>query len=146
MTISMGEIQFAGMIAMGALALTQVLQVPRRAAHHPVYGQARWLLFAGLALLSIQFFLQYVLRLREMGVTQAVFVNMLFFMPCALTISQAILVVQRQWRITYNEWMMGWRFYAVASAILIAVALSDGKPFSAESDRLRKAEYVSAIL
>ena len=144
--VTISEIQFAGMIAMGALALTQVLQVPRRAAHHPIYGKARWLLFSGLALLTVQFFIQYMLGFRQMGVTQAVFVNLLFFMPCNVTISQAILFVQRQGHMSRREWMMGWRFYFVSAALLTVVALTDGKPFSEESGWLRQAEYVSAIL
>lgn len=144
--ITMGEIQFAGMVAMGALALTQVFQVPRRAAHHRVYGHARWLMFTGLVLLTLHFFVQYIGGFRTMGVTQAVFINLLFFIPCNLCISLAMLFVQRQGQIKYNEWMMGWRGYALASAILIATILIDSTPFREESHALRVAEYVSAVI
>ena len=142
----MGEIQFAGIIATGALALTLVLQVPRRAAHHPIYGWARWLMFSGLALLTLQFFVQYLGNFRDVGVTQAVFFNLLFFMPSTLLISLSLLYVQRQSQISYNEWMTGWRCCFLAAAILIATALFDGVPFREESKALRLAEYVCAVI
>ena len=138
--------QFAGMILMGALALTQIIQVPRRVAHHPIYGRARWLMATGLALLSIQFFLQYFYGFREMGVNQAVFINLLFFVPCTLSMSLAILFVQRQGHVTYHEWMMGWRLCAVMAAILIATVLADGIPFREYSPALRTAEYIGAAI
>ena len=144
--ITVNEMQFAGMIGMGLLSLTLNINVPRRVAKHPVYGWARLLMSTGLALLSIQFLLQYAFNLREMGLNQAIFVNLLFFIPCTLSMSLAILYVQRQGRINYNEWMVGWRLYALVAVVLISTVLLDGVPFAMDSPALRKAEYFGAAV
>jgi len=144
--ITIGEIQFGGMVAMSALAFTQIMQTPRRVTRHPVYGWARWLMASGLAVLSLQFLLQYAFGFRAMGVTQAVFINELFFIPCIVSMSLAILYVQRQGKLSYNEWMMGWRLYALAAVILIGTALADDVPFREESKALRHAEYAVAAI
>ena len=138
--------QFAGMIGMGLLSLTLNINVPRRVAKHPVYGWARLLMSTGLALLSIQFLLQYAFNLREMGLNQAIFVNLLFFIPYTHSMSLAILYVQRQGRINYNEWMVGWRLYALVAVVLISTVLLDGVPFAMDSLALRKAEYFGAAV
>lgn len=132
---------------MGVQALTLVVLVPRRVAKHPVYGWARWLMATGLALLSLQFLVQYAFNIRQdMGITQAVFVNLIFFIPCTLSMSLAILYVQRQGQVTYNEWMTGWRLYGLILVLLIGTAIFDRVPFHSFSEAVRKAEYVCAAL
>ena len=144
--VTLNEMQFAGMIGMGLLSLTMTVNVPRRVAKHPVYGRARWLMSCGLALLSIQFLIQYAFNLREMGLNQAIFVNLLFFIPCTLSMSLAILYVQRQGGVKYNEWMVGWRLYALVAIVLIVTVFFDGVPFAQDSPALRKAEYFGAAV
>ncbi len=145
--VTINEMQFAGIIGMGVLALTQVVLVPRRVAKHPVYGWARWLMATGLALLSLQFVVQYAFNIRQdMGTTQAVFVNLIFFVPCTLCMSLGILYVQRQGQVTRGEWMTGWRLYGLILAILVGTALADGVPFREESHALRIAEYVCSVI
>ena len=144
--VTLNEMQFAGMIGMGLLSLTLNVNVPRRVAKHPVYGWARLLMSTGLALLSVQFLIQYAFNLREMGLEQPIFVNLLFFIPCTLSMSLGILYVQRQGHINYNEWMVGWRLYAVVAIVLIATVLLDGVPFNQESRALQWAEYFGAAV
>ena len=144
--ITIGEMQISGTLVMGLLALTLALQVPRRSVCHASFGQARWLMVAGLALMSVQFLLQYVLGLRQMGVTQAVFCNLLFFLPSCTCISQAILYLQRQGRLSRAEWSAGWVVCGVAIVLLVLTVLTDGLPLQAFSWPLRLAEYVCAGL
>lgn len=144
--ITIGEMQVGGMLVMGLLALTLAFLVPERSVRHASFGRARWLMTAGLALMSVQFLLQYIIGFRQMGVTQAVFCNLLFFMPSCTCISQAILYLQRQGRLTRTEWTAGWVVCAVAIAVLLITVVTDGVMFRAYSLPLQIAEYVCAGL
>jgi AraC-like DNA-binding protein len=144
--ITTSEMQYGGMLTTGLLALTIALQLPRRAARDSVYGRARWWMVGGLALLSVQFLLQYLFNFRQMGVTQAVYVNLMMFMPCSAMISMAILCMQRYGRTKRGDWLVSCAIYALAAAVLTLTALADGVPFAHESAALRAAEYVGAAL
>ena len=130
----------------GLLALTIALQTPKRVAKRTVYGHARWCIVSGLAFLSIHFLVQYLFGFREMGITQGVFVNLLFFMPAVAVISMGLLYIQRRGDLAPREWYITWSFVFVAAAILTVTALCDGVPFREESHALRNAERVSAVL
>ena len=144
--ITLGEMQIGGMMASGLLALTVALQIPRRVAKHTIYGRARWCMVAGLAMLSLHFLVQYLFGFRQMGVTQGVFVNLLFFMPAMATVSMGLLFVQRRGDLAPREWYIMWSFVYAALLLLIITALCDGVPFSQESLALRRAERVAAVL
>ena len=145
--ITTSEMQYGGMLTTGLLALTIALQLPRRAAHDSVYGRARWWMVGGLVLLSAQFLLQYLFNFRQMGVTQAVFVNLMMFIPCSVMISMAMLCMQRQGRRTRRGvWLVSCAVYVLTAAVLALTALADGVPFGHESAALRVAEYVGAAL
>ena len=144
--ITIGEMQIGGILTTGLLALTLALQRPSRVARHSVYAHARWLIVTGLALSCAQFMLQYFLGFRQLGVTQAVFINLLFLMPSATSISMGMLYVQRQGQTKWYEWFLVWGFYFVAAAILIITALTDGVPLREESPSLRMAENIAALL
>ena len=130
----------------GLLALTIALQTPKRVAKRTVYGHARWCIVSGLAFLSIHFLVQYLFGFREMGITQGVFINLLFFMPAVAVISMGLLYVQRRGDLAPREWYITWSFVFAAAAILTVTALCDGVPFREESHALRNAERVSAVL
>lgn len=144
--ITLGEMQIGAMMTSGLLALTLAVQVPRRVARQTVYGHARWCMVAGLFLTSVHFLIQYIFGFREIGVTQAVFVNLLCFMPSVAVISMGLLYVQRRGDMAPREWYITWSFVYVAAAILIFTALCDNVPFREESPALRKAEHVAAVL
>ena len=79
--------QFTAMVLMSMLTLTLVFLLPRRAERDRSFVRSRWLMAGGMALLAVQFLLQYVFGFREMGVTQAVMINLLFFIPTSVLIS-----------------------------------------------------------
>ena len=120
--------------------------VPQRSAHSGSFSRARWMMASGTGLISLQFLLQYVFGFRQMGVTQAVLLNLLFFTPASLLCSMAILYVQRQGHISRKEWMISGTICVVSMLILLATAWFDGVPIEQESTTLRGVEYVSSLL
>lgn len=144
--IGISEMQYGGMLTTALLALTVAFQVPRRTKRNAVFSRARWMMAAGLALISLQFVLQYVGGYRQMGVTQGVFWNLVFFMPCTISLNLAILYVQQKGRISRLDWIVGGTLYLVAMVLLFGVAKTDGIPFEIESSPLRTAEYIGSTL
>ena len=144
--ITIGEMQISGMLTMVMLALMLVLRVPNRAKHHSGFARARWLAVAGTLLIALQFLLQYMTGLRQMGVTQAVLLNLLFFMPASLFIGLAVLSVQRRGRVTRKEWTVGTTLVVAAAVMLLTTVYLDGVPLQLFSPALQLAEYVGALL
>lgn len=142
--IGINEMQYGGMLTTALLALTVAFQVPRRTMRNKIFGKARWLMAGGLALISAQFLLQYIGGYRQMGVTQGVFWNLLFFMPCTISINLALLYLQQKGRITRWDWNLGGVLYLIALSVLVITAIADGIPFEQESKPLRIAEYVGS--
>lgn len=122
----MKEMQFTAMVMMSMLALTLILLLPRRAVRDQVFAQSRWKMAAALTLLAVQFLLQYVFGFREMGVTQAVMVNLLFFIPASVLLTMAIRGLQLQGRQTWREWMPGVAAYGVTTLGIGTAALTSG--------------------
>ena len=94
--------QFSAVLLMFALTLKLILQ-PRRVTCSPVVNRSRWLLVGGTFLLGIQFLLQLVLGLRSQGVSDAVMLNIAFFIPCTILFSLAILNLQRRGFLSRHE-------------------------------------------
>ncbi len=144
--ITIGEMQISGMLTMTVLAVMLALCVPRRSKRDSSFGLARWLMSAGTALIAVQFLVQHTFGFRQIGVTQAVLFNLLFFTPASLLCSMAVLYVQRQGRVTPREWWTAGGICALSIILLIGVALFDGVSLAEESTALCMAEYVGAIL
>ena len=144
--ITLGEMQISGMLTMTVLAVMLALCVPHRSKHGNSFGRARWMMAAGTGLIAVQFLLQHTFGFRQMGVTQGVFLNLLFFTPASLLCSMAILYVQRQGSVTRREWLLPSVICGVSAVILIGTALLDGVPIAEESSTLREVEYVSSVL
>ena len=128
------------------LLLLKLLLLPRKVAVHPVVAPARWLMIAGIALLDVHFLLQFAFGLRAMGVTQAVFVNLVLFVPASWTISLSILHLQRQGRIGRVERWAGGVAWAVTLALLCTAAAIDGQPLLSDTKPLHRAEVVASIV
>ena len=79
----MTEMQFSAMVLMSLLSVTLIVLLPRRVMTESVLNRSRWLMVGGTSLVAVQFLLQYTFGFRQMGVTQAVMVNLLFFVPCS---------------------------------------------------------------
>ena len=144
--ITLGEMQISGMLTMIVLAVMLALCVPHRSKHGNSFGRARWMIAAGTGLIAVQFLLQHTFGFRQMGVTQGVLLNLLFFTPASLLCSMAILYVQRQGSVTRREWLLPSVICGVSVVILIGAVLLDGVPIAEDSSALRTVEYVSSIL
>ena len=144
--LTVGEIQMSGMLTMVMLALILVLRVPARAMRHPGFPAARWLMVGGTLLIALQFLVQHQMGLRQMGVTQAVLVNLLLFMPAALLIGMAVLYVQRQGRVHFWEWTVELGICLLSTIVLLVAVFFDGVALPYHSPLLREAEYVGAAL
>ena len=144
--IPIEHMQFGGIVLTGALTALLAFMLPLWQSDNKVYSRSRWLMTAGTAMLPIQFLLQYTLHFRQMGVTQAVLVNLLFFIPSAIFISLSILYLLRQGRMRRYEWLVGIVTYLLVLAILAWALLTDGQPLLSDTPELRRAEMASAVL
>ena len=144
--ITTGEMQISGMLTMLILSVMLVICAPGPSTRRISFAKARWLMAAGTGLIALQFLLQHTFGFRQMGVTQAVCCNLLFFTPSSLLCSMAILYVQRQGNVNWQEWLTSSGICALSAIILIGTAVMDGVPFREESGGLRIAEYVSSVL
>ena len=144
--IPIEHIQFAGIVLTSSLTMMLLFLLPQWSAGGRVFSRSRWLMTAGTALLPIQFLLQYTLHFRQMGVTQAVMVNLLFFIPSAWLISSAVLNLLRQGMVKRHEWLAGVGVYIAVVAILIGANLIDGQPVLTDTAEMRWAELASAVL
>ena len=61
----MVQMQFCAIILLTLLTL-KLLLLPRKVGVTPIVSTARWLMTVGIALLGVQFLLQYILGLRAM--------------------------------------------------------------------------------
>lgn len=138
--------QISGMLTMLVLSVMLVMCVPSRSTRQGSFAKARWIMAAGTGLIALQFLLQHTFGFREMGITQAVLCNLLFFTPASLLCGMAILYVQRQGHISRKEWLICSSICALSAILLIGVTVLDGIPFQQESTALRTAEYVSSVL
>lgn len=144
--ITLGEMQISGMLTMLMLSVMLMACVPDRSIRRGSFARARWMMAAGTGFIAVQFLLQYIFGFRQMGVTQGVCCNLVFFTPATLLCGMAILYVQRQGRVSLREWLTGGGICALAILLLIGVALMDGIPIREESPLLRWSEYVASVL
>ena len=144
--ITIGEMQISGMLTMLVLSVMLVMCAPVRSTRRNSFARARWMMAAGTGLIAVQFLLQHTFGFRQMGVTQAVCCNLLFFTPATLLCGMSILYVQRQGRISKSEWLGTSVPCVLAAIILIGTVLLDGIPLREESTALRTAEYIASVL
>ena len=140
----MEQMQFSAVVLL-TLLLLKLLLMPHKVVMNRVVGRARWLMTIGIALLDLHFLLQYTLRLRAMGVTQAVMLNLLLFIPSSWTISLAVLYLQRQGQISHFNKMLGGIVWAVALLLIGIAATIDGKPLFSDTRELHWAEVAVSI-
>lgn len=128
------------------LSVMLMLCVPHRSIRRNSFARARWLMATGTGLLALQFLLQYIFGFRQMGITQGVFCNLLFFTPASLLCSMAILYVQRHGVILRKEWLVVCSICLASMLILLGTIALDGIPFREGSPALQIAEYLVALL
>jgi AraC-like DNA-binding protein len=124
--------QFSAVLLMTALTLKLILQ-PWRVTCSPVVNRSRWLLAGGTFLLGTQFLLQLVLGLRSQGVSDAVMLNIAFFIPCTILFSLAIINLQRQGFLSRQEKYIGIPVWILALALIFLGIKADEGSDSGES-------------
>ncbi len=139
------NMQFSAMLVMSLLTLALAV-LPRRVARQRVADRSRWLMAGATGLLALQFAIQYSLNLRSQGVTQAVILNLVFFIPASVLKLTAVLNLQRQGHILRREWLIGVMTWVVTVLLLAGAALLDGQPLFSDTSHLRIAETVGSIL
>ena len=144
--ITIGEMQISGMLTMLMLSVMLMFCVPHRSKPYGSFTRARWMMAIGTGLIGAQFLLQHSLGFRQLGITQAVLLNLIFFTPASLMCSMAILYLQRQGYIARKEWWIAGGICALTIVSLLATVLLDGVPIEEESTKLRTMEYVCAML
>ena len=135
-------IQFTALVMMALLTM-KLLILPKWSVSRYATSRARWLMASGTALLGVQFLLQYMLGLRELGVTQAAMLNLTLFIPCSWMMSLAVIFMQRG-RITKKDKFLGLMVWAVVLALLSVSAIIDGQPLLSGSPEIRWAEIVGS--
>ena len=138
--------QFAAICFSGACTLLLAFLLLRRGGLEREVNRARWLMAASTGLLMLHFLLQYTLKLRAMGYSQPLQLNLLMFMPAAWLMSLGVLVLQRQDKLTRLEWMTGGTAWGVTAALMVAVSKGDGEPFFCDTPQMRMAENIGAAL
>ena len=144
--IPVEHMQFAGIVLTSGLTMMLAFMLPQWQSNSKVFGRSRWLMTAGTVLLPIQFVLQYTLHFRQMGVTQAVMVNLLFFVPAACLISLAVMNLLRQGRVTKRDWAVGAVTYLLVVAALLTAAIAEDQPLLNDTPEMRTAEMIAAVL
>ncbi len=142
----METLQFCAVVMLALLTFELVLLLPRRVVANKILNRSRWFFATGVGLLAIQFLIQYIFGFRAMGVTQAVLINILFFVPCSIVFSMGMLNLQQQGRIERRQ-------RAVATGATVSVwtllglgTMLDGTPLQEGSSLLRAMEYVSGLV
>lgn len=139
----MKEIQFVALVLLPLLTM-KLLLLPRWAVRIPSISRSRWLLAAGTGLLAVHFLLQYKLGLRALGVTQAVMLNLVLFIPCSWLFGLSIICLQRQGRTNFWDRYVGPFAWVIVLIILSVAASIDGQPLLSDTRELRWAEIISS--
>jgi len=141
----MKEMQFTAVILMALLTL-KLLLLPSKAIVSPVMRRAWWLMVVGIAIIGVQFLLQYIFGLRAMGVTQAVMLNLAMFIPSSWLLALSLICLQRQGFISRSDQYMGLLTWLVSLSLMAYAALNDGQPLLAGSEAMREAEIAASVL
>ena len=137
--------QFSAIVLMSLLTLTQVFLLPKWVSGDAVLDRARRLFSCATALLAVQFLLQYTLKLRALGSTQAVAVNLLLFIPCSCLFSLAIFCLQRRGKINRRDWLPWLLLWVFAIVVLTVAEFIDGQPLFTDPPELRWAEVTVSV-
>ena len=142
----MKEMQFAAIVMMVMMCSALIVLMPNSVKRDKVINQSRWLMVGSLALIGAQFVVQYVAGLRTMGVTQAVLVNLAFFVPASSLMNLTILNLQRQGRLTGFERFMWMGVTLLVTACLAIAVATDGHPIALLSERVLATEIAMSMV
>ena len=140
----MEQVQFTAIILMSLLTL-KLLMLPKRTVSSWAAKRSRLMMVLGMVLLLVQFTLQFVFRFRAMGVTQAVMLNLIFFVPASWAFSLSVLYLQRRGNITPFDKYLGLAVWGIVLVLIIVASNIDGKPLLSASHEMRWAEIIGSV-
>lgn len=126
----MREMQFTA-IALMALLTLKLLLLPVKVTNNGVMNRSRWLMLGATVVVGVQFLLQYIFRLREYGVTQAVMLNLSLLIPATVLLSFALLCLQR--RLEPRDVYIGVSTWLLTLALLTFAVVTDGQPLLSDT-------------
>jgi len=142
----MEKLQFSAIVMLTLLTLQLSLLLPAHVQKDQTLNHSRWYLALGTGVLALQFLLQYIFGFREMGITQAVMVNMAFFVPCSILFSMTMLNIQQQGHVNKQMWVVAIAATLITWVLLGSAVIVDGKTLQEDSQLLRRAEYATGLV
>ena len=105
--ITLQMMQFTAVVLTLMMAMILMTMLPAEVRNDRVANRSRWWMAGALLLLTVQFLMQYLLGLRQEGVTRAVMLNLICFVPCSMLLSMSMLNLQLQGRTERRDWAVG---------------------------------------
>lgn len=137
--------QFSAAVLMAFLTLTLVLLPKRQGINRSVF-RARWYMAGGIGLLGLHFVFQIVLGLRQMGVAQAVMLNLFMFVPATWMLNLGVLYMQRKGRLQQGEWLAGLLSWILVTALLFFAQYSERDPIVFNKVEIPLEEIIGSIV
>lgn len=142
----MKEMQFSFVVMMIMMCSALIFLMPGRVRRDRVINRSRWLMVGALGLIGLQFLIQYVTQLRAVGITPAVLVNLLFFVPASGLMSLTVLNLQRQGKVSRTERSVWAVVSLLVMVTLVVMVWIDGRPLDQLSDRVRITEIILSFV
>ena len=139
----MKYMQFTAFVLLFLMTL-KLMFLSRRTVAEMMALRSRWLMGGGIVILAVHFLMQFILGLRELGVTQAVMLNLAMFIPCSWLVSLSVLYLQRQGRLSMLERWMGGMAWLGAMTLLAGAIVVDGLPLLSDSPQRHWAEVIGS--
>ena len=140
--VEMREMQFTAVVLMTLLTL-KLLLLPVKVTANKVIRRSWLLMISATAIVGLQFLLQYVFRLRQIGVTQAVMLNLALLIPATVLFSLAIFSLQR--RLRQRDIYIGLFTWLLALGLMAYAAFSDGQPLLSGTHKMWTAVRTASI-
>ena len=138
----MREMQFTAVVLMTLLTL-KLLLLPVKVTANKVIRRSWLLMISATTIVGLQFLLQYVFRLRQIGVTQAVMLNLALLIPATVLFSLAIFSLQR--RLRQRDIYIGLFTWLLALGLMAYAAFSDGQPLLSGTHKMWTAVRTASI-
>lgn len=143
---AMEQMQFSAVLLMTLLTLALIFLLPKWSSWDPAIKRARQLMICSTGLLALHFILQLVLHLRARGVTQAVMLNLLMFVPCSFLFYLTMVSLLRRGKFHRYDWLPGLITWIIIIGMLVTAHIMDGESWLAGSAAMHWAEIGCSIM
>lgn len=138
--------QFSAIVLMSLLTLALLFLLPMWSSWDPSINRARRLMAFSTGLLTVHFILQLMLHLRARGVTQAVMLNLLMFVPCSFLFYLTMVSLLRRGKFYRRDWLPGLTTWIIIIGMLVTAHIMDGKSWLAGSTEMHWAEIGCSLM